>query len=88
MGVFAPLVGMIGTVQAAEALKLLTGVGETLAGRLLMVNAMSMEWTTMRLAHAGLRGLRRGPLSPPNWGRWTIRRWSPPARTVHADTAG
>ena len=49
MGVFAPLVGMIGTVQAAEALKLLTGVGETLAGRLLMVNAMSMEWTTMRL---------------------------------------
>ena len=50
MGVFAPLVGMVGTVQAAEALKLLTGVGETLAGRLLMVNAMSMEWTTMRLA--------------------------------------
>ncbi len=50
MGVFAPLVGMVGTVQAAEALKLLTGVGQTLAGRLLMVNAMSMEWTTMRLA--------------------------------------
>ncbi|KWR90070.1 HesA/MoeB/ThiF family protein [Cupriavidus sp. IDO] len=50
MGVFAPLVGMVGTVQAAEALKLLTGVGETLAGRLLMVNAMTMEWTTMRLA--------------------------------------
>lgn len=52
MGVFAPLVGMVGTVQAAEALKLLTGVGQTLAGRLLMVNAMSMEWTTMRLARA------------------------------------
>lgn len=52
MGVFAPLVGMVGTVQAAEALKLLTGVGETLAGRLLMVNAMTMEWTTMRLARA------------------------------------
>ncbi|PLQ02167.1 HesA/MoeB/ThiF family protein [Cupriavidus pauculus] len=50
MGVFAPLVGMVGTVQAAEALKLLTGVGETLAGRLLMVNAMTMEWSTMRLA--------------------------------------
>ncbi|AZG12687.1 HesA/MoeB/ThiF family protein [Cupriavidus pauculus] len=50
MGVFAPLVGMVGTVQAAEALKLLTGVGQTLAGRLLMVNAMTMEWTTMRLA--------------------------------------
>lgn len=50
MGVFAPLVGMIGTVQAAEALKVLAGVGQTLSGRLLMVNAMTMEWTTMRLA--------------------------------------
>jgi molybdopterin/thiamine biosynthesis adenylyltransferase len=50
MGVFAPLVGMVGTVQAAEALKLLAGVGESLAGRLLMVNALSMEWTTMKLA--------------------------------------
>ena len=50
MGVFAPLVGMVGSVQAAEALKLLAGVGESLAGRLLMVNALTMEWTTMRLA--------------------------------------
>lgn len=50
MGVFAPLVGMVGTVQAAEALKVLAGVGQTLSGRLLMVNAMTMEWTTMRLA--------------------------------------
>ncbi|CAG2139173.1 Molybdopterin-synthase adenylyltransferase [Cupriavidus yeoncheonensis] len=50
MGVFAPLVGMVGTVQAAEALKLLSGVGQSLAGRLLMVNAMTMEWTTMQLA--------------------------------------
>ena len=50
MGVFAPLVGMIGTVQAAEALKLLTGIGQPLAARLLMVNALTMEWTEMRLA--------------------------------------
>jgi len=50
MGVFAPLVGMVGTVQAAEALKLLAGVGRSLAGRLLMVDALNMEWTTMRLA--------------------------------------
>jgi molybdopterin/thiamine biosynthesis adenylyltransferase len=50
MGVFAPLVGMVGTVQAAEALKLLMGIGTTLAGRLLMVDALGMEWTTMRLA--------------------------------------
>ena len=41
---------MVGTVQAAEALKLIAGVGETLAGRLLMVDAFRMEWTTMALA--------------------------------------
>lgn len=52
MGVLAPLVGMVGTVQAAEALKLLTGIGQTLAGRLLMVDALRMEWTSMRLARA------------------------------------
>ncbi|WP_059410390.1 HesA/MoeB/ThiF family protein [Cupriavidus basilensis] len=52
MGVFAPLVGMVGTVQAAEALKLLAGIGTSLAGRLLMVDALGMEWTTMRLARA------------------------------------
>ncbi|CAG9170283.1 HesA/MoeB/ThiF family protein [Cupriavidus pampae] len=52
MGVFAPLVGMVGTVQAAEALKLLSGVGQPLAARLLMVNALTMEWTEMRLARA------------------------------------
>ncbi|CAG2126958.1 HesA/MoeB/ThiF family protein [Cupriavidus plantarum] len=52
MGVFAPLVGMVGTVQAAEALKLLSGVGKPLAARLLMVNALTMEWTEMRLARA------------------------------------
>jgi molybdopterin/thiamine biosynthesis adenylyltransferase len=45
MGVFAPLVGIIGTMQAAEALKLLTGVGSSLAGRLQMLDARTMEWT-------------------------------------------
>ena len=50
MGVFAPLVGIIGTVQAAEALKLLTGVGQSLAGRLQMLDARSMEWTEIRMA--------------------------------------
>lgn len=49
MGVFAPLVGIIGTMQAAEALKLLCGVGTTLAGRLLMLDARSMEWTEVQL---------------------------------------
>lgn len=49
MGVFAPLVGIIGTVQAAEALKLLGGIGTSLAGRLQMLDARSMEWNEVRL---------------------------------------
>ncbi len=49
MGVFAPLVGIIGTMQAAEALKLLAGVGQSLAGRLLMLDARAMEWTDVRI---------------------------------------
>jgi molybdopterin/thiamine biosynthesis adenylyltransferase len=48
--VFAPLVGIIGSVQAAEALKLLAGVGEPLAGRLLMLDARRMSWSEIRLA--------------------------------------
>jgi molybdopterin/thiamine biosynthesis adenylyltransferase len=50
MGVFAPLVGMIGAMQAAEALKLLAGIGESLAGRLLMLDARAMQWSELRLA--------------------------------------
>lgn len=49
MGVFAPLVGIIGTMQAAEALKLLAGVGSSLAGRLQMLDARTMEWNELRL---------------------------------------
>jgi len=49
MGVFAPLVGIIGAMQAAEALKLLTGVGRSLTGRLLMLDGRSMEWTEVRM---------------------------------------
>jgi molybdopterin/thiamine biosynthesis adenylyltransferase len=50
MGVFAPLVGIIGSMQAAEALKLLAGVGASLAGRLQMLDARTMEWSEIRLA--------------------------------------
>lgn len=50
MGVFAPLVGIIGTMQAAEALKLTAGIGESLAGRLLLLDARNMEWTSIRIA--------------------------------------
>jgi molybdopterin/thiamine biosynthesis adenylyltransferase len=54
MGVFAPLVGIVGSMQAAEALKLLCGLGESLAGRLLMLDARSMRWTEMGARrHAG-----------------------------------
>jgi len=49
MGVFAPLVGVIGSMQAAEALKLLVGIGPSLAGRLQMLDARSMEWTEVRV---------------------------------------
>ncbi len=50
MGVFAPLVGIIGTMQAAEALKLLMGVGTSLSRRLLLLDAREMEWTPIKTA--------------------------------------
>ena len=50
LGVFAPLVGLIGTMQAGEALKLLAGVGTSLAGRLQMIDARSMQWSEVRLS--------------------------------------
>ncbi|MBK1713619.1 molybdopterin-synthase adenylyltransferase MoeB [Rubrivivax gelatinosus] len=50
MGVFAPLVGIVGSTQAAEALKLLAGIGEPLAGRLLMLDALAMRFDEIRVA--------------------------------------
>jgi len=47
MGVFAPLVGVVGSLQAAEALKLISGAGRTLTGRLLMIDGRSMEFTEL-----------------------------------------
>ena len=49
MGVFAPLVGIVGSTQAAEALKLIAGVGTSLAGRLLLVDARTMEWRSLKV---------------------------------------
>jgi molybdopterin/thiamine biosynthesis adenylyltransferase len=49
MGVFAPLVGIIGSMQAAEALKLIAAIGSSVAGRLQMVDARTMEWTEIRV---------------------------------------
>jgi molybdopterin/thiamine biosynthesis adenylyltransferase len=49
MGVFAPLVGIIGAMQAAEALKLVALVGEPLTGRLLMLDGRNMQWNEVKL---------------------------------------
>ncbi|HSV47200.1 MAG TPA: molybdopterin-synthase adenylyltransferase MoeB [Ramlibacter sp.] len=63
MGVFAPLVGIIGAMQAAEALKLLSGAGRSLAGRLQMLDGRNMEWTELKVprnAACPVCSLRRG----------------------------
>jgi len=49
LGVFAPLTGIIGAMQAAEALKLLAVIGEPLCGRLLLLDALGMEWRSIRI---------------------------------------
>jgi adenylyltransferase/sulfurtransferase len=61
MGVFAPLTGIIGATQAAEALKLAAGIGESLEGRLLMLDALSMRWHSVRV--------KRDPACPMCGGR-------------------
>jgi molybdopterin/thiamine biosynthesis adenylyltransferase len=50
MGVLAPLVGMVGSMQAAEALKLISGAGESLAGRLLLIDGLNMTFNEMLIA--------------------------------------
>ena len=49
MGVFAPMTGALGALQAMEAIKLLAGAGETLSGRLLLLDARRAEWRTVRV---------------------------------------
>jgi adenylyltransferase/sulfurtransferase len=61
MGIFAPLTGIIGTTQAAEALKIVVGIGESLQGRLLMLDALAMRWHSVRV--------RRDPACPVCSGR-------------------
>jgi molybdopterin/thiamine biosynthesis adenylyltransferase len=50
MGVLAPLTGVVGAMQAMEAIKLLAGVGEPLSGRLMAIDAKSSEWRMMKVA--------------------------------------
>lgn len=70
-GVLAPLVGIVGSTQAAEAIKVLTGIGEPLVGRMLCLNALDMQWQTLRfkrdpacLVCAGRDG--QTAVAPPN----------------------
>jgi adenylyltransferase/sulfurtransferase len=48
-GVIAPITGIVGSIQAMEAMKLIIGIGETLTGRLLLIDGLTMEINTMRL---------------------------------------
>lgn len=50
MGVFAPLTGIVGATQAMEALKLLAGIGASLSGRLLLLDAKDADWRTVRVS--------------------------------------
>jgi molybdopterin/thiamine biosynthesis adenylyltransferase len=71
MGVFAPLVGIIGSMQAAEALKLLSGAGKPAVGRLLMLDGRDMSWSDIRLPrnpHCPVCGTRIRCASPVGTG--------------------
>jgi adenylyltransferase/sulfurtransferase len=48
-GVIAPITGIVGSIQALEAMKLIINIGETLTGRLLLLDGLTMEWNTMKL---------------------------------------
>lgn len=62
MGVFAPVTGIVGTIQAAEALKVLAGIGETLTGRLLLLDALTMQIRIVRLTRDERCGVCSGQL--------------------------
>lgn len=49
MGVFSPLVGIIGSIQAAETIKTLLNIGKTLNGRLQLLDGLTMNWRTVNL---------------------------------------
>jgi len=48
-GILAPMVGIIGSIQAMETIKVLTGVGKDLGGRLMILDGREMEWRTLKL---------------------------------------
>ena len=48
-GVIAPITGIVDSIQALETMKLIMNIGETLTGRLLLLDGLTMEWNTMKL---------------------------------------
>jgi molybdopterin/thiamine biosynthesis adenylyltransferase len=54
--VIAPITGIVGSIQALEAMKLIIGIGDSLIGRLLVIDGLTMEFTTLKL--------RRNPHCP------------------------
>lgn len=71
MGVMAPLVGMIGSMQAIETLKLLSGLGSNTVGRLFMINALRMKWTSIHVQPDPNCPICRGSFSlPPSRHEW------------------
>ncbi|HEY8036257.1 MAG TPA: molybdopterin-synthase adenylyltransferase MoeB [Methylobacter sp.] len=48
-GIIAPITGVVGSIQALEAMKLIMNIGDTLIGRLLLLDGLTMEWNTMKL---------------------------------------
>ena len=53
-GVIAPVTGIVGSIQAMEAMKLIMDIGETLTGRLLLLDGLSMQWNEMKLRRNSL----------------------------------
>ncbi len=49
-GVMAPLLGIVGSIQACEAMKLIMDIGNTLQGKLLLLDVLNMEWHQARLS--------------------------------------
>ena len=93
MGVFAPLTGIIGTMQAAEALKLIAGIGDSLTGRLLLLDTLEMEWRSVKfkkdagcaVCGANYSGQEPGCFRPPGADRESLTASFDRAQSIQAN---
>jgi molybdopterin/thiamine biosynthesis adenylyltransferase len=76
LGVLAPLVGIVGSVQAAEAIKLLCGAGVSLAGRLQMLSGLTMSWSEIAVGTGSVVRASAGTGRRPDRGRLLPQRSS------------